>query len=146
MWLKDSYLMWVNQDLPTFLKRPGMDVVNVDEPDIDDEDEEAAVILCDIPTSLPILDSTTGPFLQVAKTPPYANMSAEQLATQFGAQDFITELSIYLGSRSTFTPNLLDRFNAYRQVKLILPPNRYLSNQTRSNRIRTTLAVPRKGR
>jgi hypothetical protein len=142
MWLKDSYLMWVNQDLPSLLKRPGMDDGDEDELDVDDDgDVQPAAV--DVPTTLPISD---GPFWQVAKTPPYPNMSAEQLRTRFGAQDFISQLTHYLGSRSTFPPNLNDRFNAYRQVKVILPQNRYLSNQTRTNRIRTTPAVPRKGR
>jgi hypothetical protein len=144
MWMKQSYLMWVTLDLPSLLKTSGTDEANVVERDIDDEghgeDDTGAVTLCDLPTS------TIGRIWQVAKTPPYANMSAEQLAIQFGAQDFISQLSIFLGTRSTFSPNSLDRFNAYRQVKLVLPPNRYVSNQTRSNRIRTTPAVPRKGR
>jgi hypothetical protein len=141
MWIKESYLMWVNHVLPSLLKTPGFDEPDLVEPDIDDggEDNTEAVTLCDVLTDL---DSTMGRIWQVAKTPSYANMSAEQLATQFGAQDFISQLSLYLGSRSTFSPNSLDRFNAYRQLKLILPPNRYLSNQTRSNRIRTTPAVP----
>jgi hypothetical protein len=142
MWLKDSYLMWVNRDLPSLLKRPGMDDGNEDEPEVDEDGEDQPATV-DVPTTLPISD---GPFWQVAKTPPYPNMSAEQLRTRFGAQDFISQLSIYLGTRSTFPPNLNDRFNAYRQIKVILPPNRYLSNQTRTNRIRTTPAVPRKGR
>jgi hypothetical protein len=62
---------------------------------------------------------------------------------------FIIALSIYLGEAmptSSIQPNTLDRFNAYRQVVLTLPPNRYLSNQTRTNRIRTTPAVPTRGR
>ena len=145
MWLKESYLMWVNHDLPSLLKRPGMDDSdgNEDELDVEDdgEDQQGAV---DVPITLrPISD---GPFWQVAKTPSYPNMSVEHLRTRFGAQDFISQLSVYLGSRSTFPPNLNDRFNAYCQVKVILPPNRYLSNQTRTNRIRTTPAVARKGR
>jgi hypothetical protein len=152
MQLKDSYLMWVKQALPSLLKRAGFeDSDAVDEPEDNDDDEEqpgasGAITHCDVPTSVTISDSTTRPFWQVAKTPPYPNMSAERLATQFGAQDFILQLSVYLGSCSSFPPNMNDRFNAYRQVKLVLPPNRYLSNQTRTNRIRTTPAVPRKGR
>jgi len=47
---------------------------------------------------------------------------------------------------SSIRPNTLDRFNAYRQVVLTLPPNRYLSNQTRTDRIRTTPAVTARGR
>ena len=147
-WIKKSYLMWVNHDLPSLLKSPRSEEANEEELDSDDvdKDDTETVTLCDIPTSLPITDSTTGRIWQVAKSPPYTNMSAEQLATQFGAHEFTSQLSIYLGSRSAFSPNLLDRYNAYRQVKLILPPNRYVSNQTRTNRIRTTPAVPRKGR
>ena len=148
MWKRNSYLMWVNQDLPTLLKRHGMgDDNNVDEsleePEVD-EDGAATVTLCDIPTNAD--STTTRPSWQVAKTPAYPNMSADQLATQFGALEFISQLSVYLRSHSSFAPNSLDRFNAYRQLKVVLPPNRYLSNQMRTNRIRTTPAVPRKGR
>ena len=82
IWIKASYLMWVNQTLPTLLKRQGMDDTDVDEPEVDDDDQvlTAAVTVCDIPTILPISESTT-PIWQVAKTPPYTNMSPEQLAT-----------------------------------------------------------------
>ena len=84
MWLKDSYLMWVNHDLPSLLKRPGMDDSdsNEDELDVEDdgEDQQGAV---DVPITLrPISD---GPFWQVAKTPSYPNMSVEHLRTRFGA-------------------------------------------------------------
>ena len=145
IWIKTLYLMWVNQTLPTLLKRQGMDDVDVHEPEVDDDQElTAAVMVCDIPTILPISKSTS-PIWQVTKTPPYTNMSPEQLATQFAAQDLISQLSVYLGSCLTFPPNLNDKFNAYHQVKLILPPNHYLSNQTRTNWIRTMPAVPRKG-
>ena len=144
MWLKESYLMWVNEDLPILLMRRRMDDAEGDAGEDGGEDHATSVTLGDVPTSVP--ESTTRPFWQVAKSPPYPNMSTEQLATRFGAQDFIPQLSIYLGSRSTFPPNSNDRFNAYRQVKVFLQPNRYLSNQTRTNRIRTTPAVPRKGR
>ena len=147
IWKKQSYLMWVHEDLPSLLKSAGREDDDVEEVDDDDEggDHVAAVTLCDLGTKLPITDST-GRIWEIAKKPAYLNMSAEQLATRFGALDFLAQLSNYLGARSTFSPNSLDRFNVYRQVKLFLPPNRYVSNQTRSNRIRTTPAVPRKGR
>ena len=147
IWKKQSYLMWVHEDLPSLLKSARREDDDVEEVDDDDEggDHVAAVTLCDLGTKLPITDST-GRIWEIAKKPAYLNMSAEQLATRFGALDFLAQLSNYLGARSTFSPNSLDRFNVYRQVKLFLPPNRYVSNQTRSNRIRTTPAVPRKGR
>ena len=139
--------MWVNHHLPGLLKNAAIDDGSVDEADIGledvDVDEAAAVTGCDRPTI-----STPSPQIwRVAKTPPYQNMSAEQLGTQFGAEDFIARLTVYLGSRSPFPPNSNDRFNAYRQVKIVLPPNRYINNNlTRTHRIRTTPAVPRKGR
>ena len=147
IWKKKAYLMWVHEDLPSLLKSAGREEDDVEEVDDDDEggDHVAAVTLCDPGTNLPITDSTRR-LWEVAKKPAYLNMSTEQLASQFGAVDFLTQLSNYLGARSPFSPNSLDRFNIYRQVKLILPSNRYISNQTRSNRIRTTPAVPRKGR
>ena len=147
MWLKDSYLMWLNHNLPVLLKSAGIDNGGVDEADSEDDevDQAAAVTHCDGPTIV-ANSGPTRPIWQVAKTPPYKNLSVEQLGTQFDAEDFISQLTVYLGSHSPFPPNSNDRFNAYRQVKIILPPNRYLSNQTRTNRIRTTPAVPRKGR
>ena len=81
--------MWVNHHLPRLLKNAAMDDGSVDEADIGledvDVDEAAPVTGCDRPTN-----STLSPQIwQVAKTPPYQNMSAEQLGTQFGAEDFI---------------------------------------------------------
>ena len=146
MWMKDSYLMWVNHHLPGLLKNAAMDDGSVDKADIGledvDVDEAAAVTGCDRPTN-----STLSPQIwQVAKTPPYQNMSAEQLGTQFGAEDFIAQLTVYLNSCSPFPPNSNDRFNAYHQVKIVLPPNRYINNLMRTHWIRTTPAVFRKGR
>ncbi|KAF8155438.1 hypothetical protein B0H34DRAFT_495561 [Crassisporium funariophilum] len=74
---------------------------------------------------------------EVAKVPPFRNLSLNHLSLQFGADDFVIALSIYLceAMPSLIRPNMLDQFNAYQQVVLTLPPNRYLSNQTRTNRI-----------
>ena len=146
IWKKQSYLMWVHEDLPSLLKSAGREDDDVEEVDNDDEggDHVAVVTLCDLGTKLPITDSTSR-IWEITKKSAYLNMSAEQLATRFGALDFLAQLSNYLGARSTFSLNSLDRFNVYCQVKLFLPPNHYVSNQTRSNRIRTTPAVPRKG-
>ena len=79
MWLKESYLMWVNEDLPILLMRRRMDDAEGDAGEDGGEDHATSVTLGDVPTSVP--ESTTRPFWQVAKSPPYPNMSTEQLAT-----------------------------------------------------------------
>ena len=68
------------------------------------------------------------PDLGSHKKPAYQNMLTEQLGTQFGVLNFLSQLSIYLGTHLMFSQNLLDQFNVYHQVKLILSPNHYVSN------------------
>jgi len=57
---------------------------------------------------------------------------------------FICVRSCLLGSGQTCLTDSI--FNAYCLVVLTPPPNRHLSNQTRTDRIRTTPAVPARGR
>ncbi|KAF8148656.1 hypothetical protein B0H34DRAFT_791663 [Crassisporium funariophilum] len=92
--------------------------------------------------TLPVAVPVNATSWEVAKVPPFRNLSLDHLSSQFGAGDFVIALSIYLREAmpSLIRPNTLDRFNAYRQVVLTLPPNRYLSNQTRTSRIQTTPA------
>ena len=134
LWMKDAYLLWLAETLPGFLKGGTDD--EIEEPD--DECEEP-----DVPVTV------TSTSWAIAKVPPFRNLTIDQLSSQFSADDFVIALSVYLRGAmptSSIRPNMLDQFNAYRQVILTLPPNRYLSNQKRTNRIRTTPAVPARGR
>ncbi|THH07054.1 hypothetical protein EW146_g9433 [Bondarzewia mesenterica] len=152
MWLKESYLIWLNEMLPGFLNGGTNDESGgIDEHDGEDDKDEESGLTVDQPSVVDVASTVTisTPSWHVAKTPAFRGLSVEHLSTQFGAVDFMLALSTYLREAipaCPISPNSLDRFNVYRQLKLTLPANHYLSNQTRTNRIRTTPAVPSRGR
>ncbi|KAK6969604.1 hypothetical protein R3P38DRAFT_3238924 [Favolaschia claudopus] len=84
----------------------------------------------------------------IAKTPAHKNVSVAYLQTAHGAEDFIPALTDFLRRRFQYpiAPSQYDRYDIFNQIKLHLPPNRYLSNQPRSCRIRAVAAVPPKDR
>jgi len=84
MWMKDAYLMWLAEMLPGSLKGSNEEI---DKADDDGEDKT---------TSDVAVRSESTAFYQVAKTPTFWNLSVEQLALQFGAEDFVLALSVYL--------------------------------------------------
>jgi hypothetical protein len=76
-------------------------------------------------------------------------MPVDQLMTDYGAVDFIPALATFLLKnipQCKITPNQFDRFNIFKQITIMLPPDLYLSNQARTSRIRSTPAVKAKGR
>ncbi|KIM38488.1 hypothetical protein M413DRAFT_30038 [Hebeloma cylindrosporum] len=114
-WMKDAYLLWLSETLPGFLNAGTADEIE----DADDDGEDQADVAV----------AVTSTSWNIAKAPPFRNLSVDHLSSQFGANDFIIALSVYLREAmpmSLIQPNSLDRFNAYRQVTLTLPPNRHL--------------------
>ena len=131
--MKDAYLLWLAETLPGFLNGG----TNNEIEDLDDDCKDPDVTVAVTSTSW-----------DIAKVPPFRNLTIDQLSSQFGADDFVIALSIYLHEAmptSSIQLNMLDQFNAYRQVILTLPSNCYLSNQKRTNCIRTTPAIQAQG-
>lgn len=68
--------------------------------------------------------------------------------TNYGAVDFIPALATFLCEnvpQCKITPSQFDCFNIFKQIIITLSPNFYLSNQTRTSRLRSTPTVKGKG-
>ncbi|KAF8890889.1 hypothetical protein BD779DRAFT_1671025 [Infundibulicybe gibba] len=68
---------------------------------------------------------------------------------QFGAIDFLPALTNFLQQHyptCPVIPNIFDRFDLYKIITITLPPNPYISQQTRTNRIRAIPSIPPCGR
>ncbi|KAF7371541.1 hypothetical protein MVEN_00009100 [Mycena venus] len=122
-----------------------------DESDTDSEDSEddtgspsgmPRVIVRLPPTQLP----TTA--YKIAKSPAIENVTVAYLQTAHGAQNIIPALANFLKLhfKSSPAPGIYDRFDIFTQISLILPRNRYLSNQLRSSRVRAIPPGPAKSR
>ena len=95
-WMKDAYLLWLAETLPGFLK--GSTDNEIEDADDECEDDDVAV-------------AVTSTSWDISKVPPFRNLSVDQLSSQFGADDFIIALSIYLHEAmptSSIRPNTLD--------------------------------------
>ena len=79
-----------------------------------------------------------------AKQPPHKNLTVEKLTQKFGTTNFLLALSAFLRlhfPRTTLTPNYRDSFDAYKQIMLSLPSNRYLGERILMDRVRTAPSV-----
>jgi hypothetical protein len=85
---------------------------------------------------------------KIAKNPPFANVTINYIETHHHLSDFLQVLTSFLQKHMSHapTPSKYDRFNVYKQVSLVLPPNRYLSANLNIDRIRTTPSRERQGR
>ncbi|KAF8190584.1 hypothetical protein K438DRAFT_1919507 [Mycena galopus ATCC 62051] len=142
VYLRASYLDWYNEQLLRS-SHPSSDS------DDSSDDEEQLHSSVD-PKSADASTSAPAPITYtIAKRPATLNLTVAHLHEHHGAVDIIPALTAFL--KLTFkscpiVPGQFDRFNIYNQVSLILPPNRYLSSQQRSSRIRAIPAVAPKGR
>ena len=145
MWLRESYLMWVEKRLAS--------MVMTVEDDMNDEDED--VTQCDNNMNqrdINITESRDNKLnfkYSIAKQPPHQNLTVEQLTQKFGTVNFLTALSTFLRHHlpsTTITPTYRDRFDAYKQIVISLPTNRYLGEHIVMDRVRTTPSVKASGR
>ncbi|KAF8179782.1 hypothetical protein K438DRAFT_2172963 [Mycena galopus ATCC 62051] len=142
VYLRASYLDWYNEQLLRS-SHPSSDS------DDSSDDEEQLHSSVD-PKSADASTSAPAPITYtIAKRPATLNLTVAHLHEHHGAVDIIPALTAFL--KLTFkscpiVPGQFDRFDIYNQVSLILPPNRYLSSQQRSSRIRAIPAVAPKGR
>ncbi|KAK7018916.1 hypothetical protein R3P38DRAFT_2714788 [Favolaschia claudopus] len=134
--LRISYLKWrVDEEAPP---PPPAD----SDSDSDDDDVDNVVVKLP-PTKLPVTS------YKIAKSPAVENVPVAQLVNSHGATSFIPALTTFLKLHfkpSPIQPSLHDRFDIFNQISVFIPPNRYISNNTRSSRIRALPAVPPKAR
>ncbi|KAJ7775451.1 Zn-finger domain-containing protein [Mycena metata] len=109
----------------------------------DDEDSTEALVVQLPPSKLPTASYC------IAKFPAKENLSVGYLQSFHGTDDLIPALALFLKTHfrsSTVTPGQYDRFDIFNQITVHMPPNRYLSSQNRSTRLRAIAAVAPKGR
>jgi len=149
MWMKEAYLMGLEEKL----KRVGSDETVEDEIELVDVDFDVDV---DVEQTTNVNNtnptSTTHTLLtpySIAKNAPYPDTTVNRLASYFGAIDFIPALSVFIHENlphCNIEPSPFDRFDVFKQILIPSPANKYLSNQPRTSRIRTTPAIKPKGR
>ena len=116
-------------------------------PQTDADDPHASDDLEDI-EDLEDLGANSSRNWRVAKKPPFANVSIDYIGAHHHISDFLQVLTSFLQTHMSHAPrpSKYDRFDVYKQVSLIQPPNRYIAAKLNVNRIRTTPARERQGR
>jgi hypothetical protein len=80
----------------------------------------------------------------LAKTPPHPRRSVQHLETMHGAIDFIPAFKSFLQKHlphNRIVPGYQDRFDVFRQVVIILPPDCRVSESPKCLRVRETPEV-----
>jgi hypothetical protein len=146
MWLRESYLIWVEKRLLGLIRTS-------EDKTIDEEDEvEVEVDPIDVTQrDINITDSrdTNLNMYSLANRPPHQNLTVEKITEKFGATNFIPAFTNFLRRNLpgiTITPTFRDRFDAYKQVVISLPSNRYLGERVFMDRVRTAPSVNASGR
>jgi len=153
MWIRESFLIWVEKRLENMIK--ASDPNTLDDPAYDEEEVEPIdVTQRDINITHSQDNSDTRDRLNLryslAKSPPYQNLPVDKLTEKFGTTNFLPALSTFLRHNlpgTTITPSNCDCFDAYKQIVISLPSNRYLGDRTNvMDRVRTSPSVPASGR
>jgi hypothetical protein len=154
MWLRESFLMWVEKRLESLIERS--DVNTLDDPAYYEEDEvEPMIDVTQRDINITHSQDNGGPrdnlnlTYSLAKSPPHHNLTVDKLAEKFGTTNFLPALTIFLRHNlpgTTVTPTFHDRFDAYKQIVISLPCNRYLGDRNIMDRVRTSPSVPASGR
>jgi hypothetical protein len=141
IWMKESYLMWLeNKVAPSDGDGDG------DESDDNNENDSTTTT---IEVNNFLSTTSTLRYYTLAKKAPFPNTPVDKLMNDYGAVDFIPALTTFLREnlpQCKMTPNEFDRFDVFKQIIITLPRNFYLSNQSRTSRLRSTPAVKSKGR
>jgi len=145
MWLRETYLIWVEKRLLSII-RMGEDQMIDEEEDVDVDPNDVTKRYINITDS----ESRDNNFTySVAKHPPHQNLTIEKITEKFGTTNFIPALSNFLRHSlpgTTISPTYLDRFDAYKQLVIPLPRNRYLGERVLMDRVRTSPSVNSRGR
>jgi hypothetical protein len=139
--LRSAYLRWFHDQ-----QNSASDESDADSSDSEDDTGRPSgkpeVIVRLPPTKLPATA------YKIAKSPAIENVTVAYLQTAHGAQNIIPALANFLKLhfKSSPAPGIYDRFDIFTQISLLLPRNRYLSDQPRSSRIRAIPSIPAKNR
>ena len=149
MWVRESYLIWVNKRLESMVRTVEEDVLDEDE-----VGDDANMNQRDINITNSRDDNITHSRdhklrYSLAKQPPHQNLTVEKITQNFGTTDFLPALTKFLRHNlpgTTITPTIRDRFDAYKQLVLLPPSNRYLGDRIVRERVRTTPSIAASGR
>ena len=139
-WLRESYLIWVENRLESLIKAGELKATDEDEAEDDDEVEYEQVQLDVNQRDINItqtqarassnLNLPNNPIpYSIAKTPPHKNLTVEKLTEKFSTSNFLPALSSFLRQvfpGSTIMPSHRDRFDAYKQIVISFPRSNYL--------------------
>ena len=99
MWLRDSYLIWVDKRLPSMIRTE----INRDTMDEEDEDVIDQINLNlnvtqrdKINMNLDVTQRDINIMYSLAKQPPYANLTVEKITQKFGTTKFLPALTTFL--------------------------------------------------
>ncbi|KAJ7051861.1 Zn-finger domain-containing protein [Mycena amicta] len=123
-----SYLAWIDDKLAAELRANQI---------------LRAVEATDIVVRTPAAPHIPAVTYSIAKKPSFPDVTVAQIQTVYGAIDFLPAFAVFIKKYfpRPLPPSIYDRFAAYKQLTLHLPPNRYLSDHPRHCRIRTMPAV-----
>ena len=149
MWVRESYLIWVNKRLESMVRTVEEDVLDEDE-----VGDDANMNQRDINITNSRDDNITHSRdhklrYSLAKQPPHQNLTVEKITQNFGTTDFLPALTKFLRNSlpgTTITPTIRDRFDAYKQLVIFPPSNRYLGDRIVRERVRTTPSIAASGR
>ena len=148
MWVRESYLIWVDKQLESMVRTVEEDVLDDDEDVVDATHRDINMNQRDhnITHSR---DHELNIRYSLAKQPPHQNLTVEKLTQNFGTTNFLPALTTFLRQNlpgTTITPTIRDRFNAYKQIVLLPPSDRYLGDRIVMERVRTTPSTKASGR
>jgi hypothetical protein len=130
MWLRESYLIWVDNRTASMIRSSEDDVMDEEEDVIIDvmrcdNMNQCYMNHCDINITSTRDHKSTFSY-SLAKEPPHQNLTIKQLTQKFGTLNFLPAFSTFLRLHlpgTTITPTFRDRFNAYKQIVISLPTN-----------------------
>ena len=144
IWLRESYLIWVEKRLVSLLRPSDGDMM-------EEEEDVQNVTQRDINITNYHNDKLNNNVTtySLAKRPPHQNLTVGKLIQKFGTSYFLPALTKFLREilpSTTITPTYRDRFDAYKQIVISLPSNRYLAERIPMDRIRTAPSIDASGR
>ena len=134
MWLQESHLIWVENQLLNML-RTRQDSM------MDEEELEEEVECCDIDVTNINLNTN----YSLAKRPPHYNLTIENLMEKFSTTNFLPTFLCHNLSGTTITPGYHNHFDAYNQIIISLPCNQYLGDHILMDRVRTLPSINASG-
>ncbi|KAG1892025.1 hypothetical protein F4604DRAFT_1875493 [Suillus subluteus] len=136
VFLCSAYLDWLSQQ-PRSKSAAGLTECHSNPYDLDaDSDTDSESETPNLPAAEPLQVTHV-----LAKAPAHPHQSVQTIITAHGATEFLSALRSFLLKNlphNTIVPGLQDRFDLYRQVVIVTPPDLRVSDVPQRRRIRAT--------